>query len=94
MSDVDHLVEMLSEYVHEAWMKEKIKQGYADHPFQGEQENWPCDAPRCGRADFRHHTDMLPYADLPERIKEYDRVTVRAVLAGLDKAGYKIWIKT
>ena len=27
------------------------------------------------------HTDMYPYDELPERVKEYDRVTVRAVLA-------------
>jgi hypothetical protein len=27
-----------------------------------------------------HHPDAIPYAELSERVKEYDRVTVRVVL--------------
>ena len=87
---MSNLIERLSDRVHQAWMAEKLKQGFADHPFQGEQTNWPCDVPRCGRSDFRHHADMLPYNDLPEHIKEYDRVTVRAVLAAIEDEGYAV----
>lgn len=29
------------------------------------------------------HTDLYPYTELPEHIKEYDRVTVRRVLQAL-----------
>lgn len=34
------------------------------------------------------HPDMIPYNDLAENIKEYDRVTVRTVLLALNKQGY------
>jgi|GEM_PF-5197606 len=73
-------IEELSEQVHNAWMDEKRKQG-----FHSPQEcknyggivfkKW-CD--RC-------HTDLYPYASLPENIKEYDRVTVRSVLNAIKK---------
>ena len=36
------------------------------------------------------HTDMYPYDELPENIKEYDRVTVRAVLQAMDELGIKL----
>lgn len=73
-------VEFLSERVHDAWMAEKRRQGFADHPMAEEKPNvcMVCDGP-----PSRHHTDMLPYADLSEPIKEYDRATVRTVLAAL-----------
>ena len=93
------LIETLSDYVHQAWIAEKLKQGFADHPWH---EAVSTDGPmgRCDRSfgddpcwvgEAMHHTDMLPYAELPEHIKEYDRVTVRAVLEGIEKAGYRLW---
>jgi hypothetical protein len=33
---------------------------------------------------------MYPYDELPENIKEYDRVTVRAVLQAMDELGIKL----
>jgi hypothetical protein len=33
---------------------------------------------------------MVPYGDLPDHLKELDRVTVRAVLSALDAAGYGV----
>lgn len=33
---------------------------------------------------------MVPYAELSEGVKEYDRVTVRAVLAAIHAAGYRL----
>lgn len=89
------LIEALSEKVHDAWMTEKLKQGFADHPLapfvDGYEEPF---CARCSLGKFKHHTDMLPYADLPEHIKEYDRVTVRAVLGAIDEAGYRLWPQT
>lgn len=35
------------------------------------------------RQGVTDHPDMLPYADLTEEVKEYDRVTVRTVLTAL-----------
>ena len=31
------------------------------------------------------HTDLYPYNELPEHIKEYDRVTVKAVIEAIGK---------
>lgn len=85
---MEYLIETLSDHVHQAWMKEKLRQGFADHPRSVDESGRGC----C-TAEM-HHTDMLPYADLPESIKDYDRVTVRAVLAGIESAGYRLWPKT
>ncbi len=78
--------------VHAAWMAEKQRQGYADHAYvsqirgvaftglgQFEPEIVQC----CEKPESQHHTDMLPYDQLAEAVKEYDRATVRAVLAAL-----------
>lgn len=58
--------------VHKAWVAEKIRQGFADHVFQGEQENWPCDVPKCSKPDWRHHSDMLDYDALAPHVQAYD----------------------
>lgn len=83
------IVEILSARVHDAWWNEKIKQGFhapidCDHaipnPAVGKDEEKE-------KAFTKHcewcHTDMYPYKDLPENVKEYDRVTVKAVLKAL-----------
>lgn len=102
MNDDSALVEQLSDKVHQAWAAEKQRQGFADHPYQGE---WIGNSGRawcgfvfdehggkrtCEEPQRLHHTDMLPYADLAENIKEYDRATVRTVLGALREAGYLI----
>lgn len=60
------LVEKLSEKVHNAWMKKKEAQGFS---YGKEYDK-----------EKKKHPDMLPYNELKEEVKEYDRVTVKAVL--------------
>lgn len=93
---MEHLVETLSDHVHQAWMAEKLNQGFADHTYSclGSAPEWCQTVSGCQRSASMHHSDMLPYAELPEHIKEYDRVTVRAVLAGIESEGYRLWPKT
>jgi adenylate cyclase len=84
----DPLIEHMAEAIHLAWMAEKHRQGYADHP-------WPLDwrigvDHACGLSATRHHPDMLPYADLAENVKAYDRVTARAALTAVMQAGYRL----
>jgi hypothetical protein len=80
-------LEFLSEQVHNAWWDEKKRQGFhaplvcPDYVMGGEisvnfKFNKLCD--RC-------HTDCYPYSELPEHIKDYDRVTVRTVLEAIKK---------
>jgi hypothetical protein len=81
-------IELLSEEVHNAWMEEKLAQGFhapkqcPNNEFKNEDSE--------GRLKFykfcdKCHTDLYPYSELPENIKEYDRVTVRAVLKAIKK---------
>lgn len=51
--------------MHEGWKRQKIANGFADHTFTGDQENWPCNVPTCRLPDYRHHPDMIPWDDLP-----------------------------
>lgn len=88
--DIKHLnskIEELSEEVHNAWMKEKLAQGF-HAPVNCHQKGllqlhdesmfhkFEKLCPKC-------HTDLYPYSELPDNVKEYDRVTVRAVLGAI-----------
>ena len=90
------LIEALSEKVHDAWWSEKIKQGfhapidcnyakpkYAVGKEEAEEKAFTKHCDKC-------HTDMYPYNDLPEHIKDYDRVTIRAVLNAIESLGYRL----
>src|SRR4051812_16939877 len=83
-AQMDDLLEALAERSHIGWMEEKQRQGYADHVRSIDANGIGC----C--TNEKHHPDMLPYAELPEHIKEYDRVTVRGVLDGIEAAGYRV----
>lgn len=85
--------EAIAEQVHIGWMQEKQRQGFAAHAWMAISDKpdacaaLPHFMEPCALPKHRHHNDMLPYADLAEHVKEYDRVTVRAVLAGIDATG-------
>lgn len=99
----DELIEQLSDAVHQNWMREKQAQGFADHVTQpctfqdGRRRRCStvCHAndAECILPADKNHTDMLPYADLPEKVKQYDRATVQAVLTALEGLGFAV-IKT
>ena len=63
-------VEQLAEKVHDAWWEVKKEGGF----------HAPNDCPHDQKCE-KCHGDMIPYNDLADEIKEYDRVTVRCVLA-------------
>jgi hypothetical protein len=74
-------LEFLSEQVHNAWWDEKQKQGFhapTFHPLCTEETKFDRLCHYC-------HSDCYPYGELPENIKEYDRVTVRTVLNAVKK---------
>lgn len=71
-------IEYLSNKVHDGWWAEKRSQGFhapLSHTGGSGKFEKRCD--KC-------HADMYPYDELPENVKEYDRVTVRAVLVALE----------
>jgi len=91
---MDELIEVLAEGSHRSWMAEKQRQGFADHGWMSISDRpqqcagLPHFVTLCGLPKERHRPDMLPYADLAENVKEYDRATVRGVLANIKAAGY------
>ena len=81
-------LELISDEVHKARMTEKISQGFhspaqcTNHdPSDDKRQTLNKFTKRCGKC----HTDLYDYRDLPEHVKEYDRVTVRAVIKALEK---------
>ena len=73
-SELLPLVEPLAAEVHAAWARAKRAQGFT----LGEPEG--------GRM---RHPDLVDWDILPEETKDLDRATVRAVLIGVWRRGYR-----
>lgn len=74
--ELEQLVEEMSKNVHEVWAETRIKQGWK----YGEQRN----------DELKTHPCLVPYEDLPEEEKEYDRNTSIGTLKLIMKLGFKI----
>ena len=73
---LEQLVEKMSKNVHEVWSETRIQQGWT----YGEQRN----------DELKTHPCLVPYEDLPEEEKEYDRNTSIGTLKLIMKLGFKI----
>ena len=74
--ELDALIEEMAKNVHEVWAQNRIKQGWS----YGEV-----------RSDIlKQHPCLIPYEDLPEMEKAYDRSTVLATLKLISKLGFQI----
>lgn len=74
--ELDELVEKIAENVHEVWAESRISEGWQ----YGEDRS---DA-------FKQHPCLVPYEDLPENEKAYDRNTALGTLKLITKLGFKI----
>jgi ryanodine receptor 2 len=74
--ELEQLVEKMSKNVHEVWSKTRIQQRWT----YGELRN----------DVLKTHPCLVPYEDLPEEEKEYDRNTSIGTLKLIMKLGYKI----
>lgn len=74
--ELEQLVEQMSKNVHEVWAETRMKQGWT----YGEQRN----------DDLKTHPCLVPYEELPEEEKEYDRNTSIGTLKLIMKLGFKI----
>lgn len=74
--ELEELVEQMSKNVHEVWAETRIKQGWK----YGEQRN----------DELKTHPCLVPYEDLPEEEKEYDRNTSIGTLKLIMKLGFKV----
>ena len=70
------LVETMARNVHEVWAAERIRQGW----IWGERRN----------DELKQHPCLVPYDELPEEEKVYDRNTSIATLKFILAQGYKI----
>lgn len=70
------LSEVIAKNVHEVWASERIKEGWTyGEKRDDEKKITPC---------------LVPYEELPENEKEYDRQTAFQTLKLAVKLGYKI----
>jgi len=70
------LTERLAENTHELWAQQRIKDG------------WTFGRQRDDAA--KKHPYLIPYAELPESEKEYDRIAVVGVLKSIFALGFRI----
>lgn len=74
--ELEKLVEDMSKNVHDVWAETRIAQGWS----YGEQRN----------DEKKLHPCLVPYDDLPDSEKEYDRNTSIGTLKLILKLGFKI----
>ena len=92
--------EVIASKVHDAWLEEKKKQGFHspnDCPSSNHKSFINASDHNKERLEDFHnpkfykwcdkcHTDMYPYEELAENIKDYDRVTVDTVLKAIEES--------
>lgn len=74
--ELETLVEQMAKNVHEVWAETRIKQGWT----YGEQRD----------DKLKTHPCLVPYEELPEEEREYDRNTALGTLKLITKLGFKI----
>ena len=75
-SSLESLVEALAENVHDTWAKGRIDEGWTYGSVRDETK--------------KHHPCLVPYGELPESEKEYDRNTAISTLKFIVKKGFGI----
>jgi hypothetical protein len=70
------LTELLAENAHDIWARQRIAEG------------WTFGSRRDDAA--KKHPDLIPYNELPDKEKEYDRKTAMETLKAIIAMGYSI----
>lgn len=74
--ELEVLVEQMAKNVHEIWAQERINQGWTYGNKRDDAK--------------KHHPCLIPYEDLPEEEKVYDRNTSVETLKLILKLGFEI----
>lgn len=75
-SSLESLIEALAENVHDTWAKGRMNDGWTYGPVRDDAR--------------KHHPCLVPYNELPESEKEYDRNTAISTLKFIVKNGFGI----
>jgi len=74
--ELEELVEEMSKNVHEVWASERVSEGWTYGKQRDEEQ--------------KMHPCLVPYEELPEEEKEFDRNTSVGTLKLIMKLGFKI----
>lgn len=74
--ELKELTELLAENVHDIWAKQRIGEGWTYGPIRDDKT--------------KQTPNLVPYTDLPESEKEYDRKTAMETLKTIIALGYNI----
>ncbi|WP_127532905.1 RyR domain-containing protein [Paenibacillus kobensis] len=74
--DLQQLVELLAENVHEQWAARRLMEGWT----YGDQRN----------NELKQHPGLVAYGELSEQEKDYDRTTAVETLKVILQLGYRI----
>lgn len=70
------LIEVMAKNVHEVWSQNRINDGWTYGPVRDDAR--------------KQHPCLIPYEELPEREKDYDRATSQETLKLILKSGFVI----
>ena len=74
--EIQELQEKLAENIHEIWSLQRIQEGWTYGPERNDQK--------------KEHPNLIPYDQLTEEEKDYDRNTAMETLKTIVSLGYKI----
>lgn len=74
--ELNALVEQIAKNVHEVWAQSRLSEGWKYGPERNDA--------------LREHPCLVPYEELPEVEKEYDRSTALGTLKLIRKLGFSI----
>ena len=74
--ELSALIEKLAENVHDVWAENRLKDGWKYGPERNDQ--------------LKLHPCLVPYSELPEREKDYDRDTAAGTLRLIISLGFNI----
>ena len=74
--EIIELTERLAENTHDLWAMQRMAEGWRYGPRRDDTA--------------KEHPDLVPYGDLPDSEKEYDRKTAMETLKAIIALGYRI----
>jgi ryanodine receptor 2 len=75
-SELEKFIEDLAKQQHDVWVQSRMEQGWTYGPERNDQ--------------LKHHPCLVPYEELPDVEKAYDRDTAVGTLKLIQKLGFTI----